>query len=268
MTAPLPASVGGAALWVLTTADPWDKARRTRRLAEAWRAGNLDRTPGPPPPDRPARPAHPVLYPPRAMPKRSPHGLKGRVALLHALAHIELNAIDLAWDLLARWEQGQPDAFVDDWVRVATEEADHFLALADRLTALGAAYGDLPAHDGLWRSAAATAHDLAARLAVVPMTLEARGLDTTPATIAGLTAAGDADSAAVLTTIAEDEVSHVAAGVRWFHSLHPGPDAGATYRDLLARYFSGRLKPPFNVVARRRAGLPDGYYQDPGTSSL
>jgi uncharacterized ferritin-like protein (DUF455 family) len=217
------------------------------------------------PPSRPARPARPGLLPPRAMPKRRNFGsLAGRLALLHALAHIELNAIDLAWDLVARFgDPALPGAFFDDWVEVAAEEAAHFGLLADRLRALGAAYGDLPAHDGLWEAAAATAHDLAARLVIVPLVLEARGLDVTPAMIGRLERAGDAASAAILERIYRDEIGHVAAGVRWFRYCcgARGSDPQAAFRETVRRYFSGALKPPFNCAAREKAGLPAAYYQ-------
>lgn len=201
---------------------------------------------------------------PRDMPKRRHAGTTAtRVALLHALAHIELNAIDLAWDLIARFGgAGMPKAFLDDWVRVADEEALHFTLLTERLTALGAAYGDLPAHDGLWQAAAETAHDLAARLAIVPMVLEARGLDVTPGTIARLRRAGDEDSAAILQRIYEDEIGHVAAGRRWFEHLcaKRGKAPAAAWRELVRKHFRGVLKPPFNEGARDKAGFGAGYW--------
>ena len=189
----------------------------------------------------------------------------GRVAMLHALAHIELNAIDLAWDLIARFTDEQmPRAFYDDWVTVAEDEARHFELLALRLADFAAAYGDLPAHDGLWQAALATAGSLDARLAVVPMVLEARGLDVTPRTIATLAGEGDDAGAALLQTIHDDEITHVAAGRRWFEHLcaRQGVAPVATWRALVARYFGGRLKPPFNEESRRRAGLTPAYYGD------
>lgn len=199
------------------------------------------------------------------MPKRRSFGSPaGRVALLHALAHIELNAIDLAWDLVARFAGPRlPRAFYDDWVAVGAEEAEHFLLLSRRLGEFGAAYGDLPAHDGLWEAAAATAEDLLARLAIVPLVLEARGLDVTPQMAARLERGGDRDSAAILARIYEDEIGHVAAGVRWFEHLcrEPGLDPRAVFRDRLARYFTGALKLPFNDAARTRAGFPADWYR-------
>jgi uncharacterized ferritin-like protein (DUF455 family) len=198
------------------------------------------------------------------MPKRRAGGEReSRVALLHALAHIELNAIDLAWDLIARFAgEKAPRTFFDDWVAVADEEATHHGLLAKRLAALGARYGDLPAHDGLWEAATVTAGDLLARLAVVPLVLEARGLDVTPAMIGRLERAGDAESAAVLRRIYEDEIDHVAAGWRWFEWACARDDLAPveTYHDRVRRYFKGALKPPFNEAARSRAGLAADFY--------
>ena len=200
----------------------------------------------------------------REMPRRrSGRSESGRQALFHALAHIELNAVDLAWDLIARFTgEDLPRAFYDDWVAVADDEARHFALLSQRLTALDAAYGDLPAHDGLWQAAQETAHDLLARLAVVPLVLEARGLDVTPGLIAKLETAGDARGAAVLRVIFEDEIAHVAAGKRWFDFLcaRRGLVPGAAWRDLVGRHFKGALKPPFNAEARRAAGLAPSFY--------
>jgi len=198
------------------------------------------------------------------MPRRRAAGsAAGRTALLHALAHIELNAIDLAWDIIARFTgQGLPREFYDDWVSVAAEEAKHHALVAARLAELGAAYGDLPAHDGLWEAAQATAHDLLARLAVVPLVLEARGLDVTPAMIARLGRFGDAESAAVLQVIYDDEIGHVATGLRWFARLcaEHGSEPVATYQQLVRRHFRGALKPPFNRSGRDAAGLAERYY--------
>jgi uncharacterized ferritin-like protein (DUF455 family) len=198
------------------------------------------------------------------MPRRRAAGsAAGRIALLHALAHIELNAIDLAWDIIARFtEQSLPREFYDDWVVVAVEEAKHHALVVARLAELGARYGDLPAHDGLWEAAQATAHDLLARLAVVPLVLEARGLDVTPAMIARLDRFGDAESAAVLQVIYDDEIGHVATGLRWFARLcaERGGEPVATYQQLVRRHFRGALKPPFNRSGRDAAGLAEQYY--------
>jgi uncharacterized ferritin-like protein (DUF455 family) len=216
------------------------------------------------PPMCPARPVRPELLPPRAMPKRRNFGSRaGRTALLHALAHIELNAVDLAWDIIARFAGGMPRAFVDDWVGVAADEARHFLLLAARLADLGACYGDLPAHDGLWEAAAATSGDLLARLAVVPLVLEARGLDVTPAMAARLERAGDGQSAGVLQLIYEQEIGHVAIGRHWFDFLchAQGLNPAQAFHDRVRRCFNGELKPPFNRAARDAAGFPAHYYE-------
>jgi uncharacterized ferritin-like protein (DUF455 family) len=252
-----------SAVAILATADPAAKAAASHAAAAAWRAGDLALGAASPP-DRPARPDRPVLLAPKAMPKRKAGGSTAkRIALLHALAHIELNAIDLAWDLVARFGRPEmPRAFFDDWVKVADEEALHFELLSARLQALGAAYGDLPAHDGLWEAATVTAHDLLARLAIVPLVLEARGLDVTPATVADMQRADDHASAALLERIYRDEIGHVAAGMRWFETFarEAGHDPQQHWQALLQRYFRGVLKPPFNDAARHQAGMPAEYY--------
>ena len=198
------------------------------------------------------------------MPKRRNFGsLSGRTALIHALAHIELNAIDLGWDIVARFSgEGLPRRFFDDWVGVAAEEAEHFALLNARLTALGSRYGALPAHDGLWEAAMATADDLLARLAVVPLVLEARGLDVSPEMIRRLEHVDDHDSAAILERIYADEIGHVAVGAHWFRRLCGvrSLDPALVFQDRVRCYFSGTLKPPFNRAARDRAGLPSDYY--------
>ncbi len=257
-------SLGDAAGAVLAAAEPSEKLRLTHAIAGAWAAGAIGEIGTAAPPPRPARPARPALKAPREMPRRrSGRSQSGRHALFHALAHIELNAVDLAWDLIARFTgEDLPRAFYDDWVAVADDEARHFALLSQRLTALGAAYGDLPAHDGLWEAAQETAHDLLARLAVVPLVLEARGLDVTPGLIAKLETAGDAQGAAVLRVILEEEIVHVAAGKRWFDFLcaRRGLVPGTAWRALVGRHFKGALKPPFNAEARRAAGLDPSFY--------
>ncbi len=253
------------AIRVLGTADALEKAAASRRLGAAWRDGRVaPQGPGDPP-ARPARPVRPELRRPGDMPKRKAGGgLEKRVALLHALAHIELNAIDLAWDLIARFGSCDlPRAFFDDWVRVGDEEALHFSMLAARLNELGASYGALPAHDGLWQAAEETSHDLLARLAIVPLVLEARGLDVSPATIADLRRSGDEVSAAALDIIYRDEIGHVAAGKRWFDhvALSQGHDPATIWQHLVAKHFRGRLKPPFNRAARDEAGFSAAFYE-------
>ncbi len=256
-------SLAAVACHILSTADPRAKRRLTQEAAAAWRAGGIAKVGDARPPDRPARPARPELKAPREMPRRKIGAAPaGRIALLHALVHIELNAVDLAWDMIARFAGGDlPRAFADDWVVVADEEAKHFDLLSRRLAELGAAYGDLPAHDGLWQAAAATAHDPLARLAVVPLVLEARGLDVTPAMIAKLEAVGDRHSGAILRIIYQDEIGHVAIGRRWFERICAarGLAPPETWRDLVRRHFKGTLKPPFNEAARAAAGFGADY---------
>ncbi|MEX0759718.1 MAG: ferritin-like domain-containing protein [Tistlia sp.] len=257
-------TLAGAALAVLDVAEPERKVRRSHAIASDWRGLRIHEIGSAAPPDRPARPGKPELKPATRVRKRKiGPGLAGRVALLHALAHIELNAVDLAWDIVARFtHEDLPHDFYDDWVKVADEEAKHFALLSDRLAALGAAYGDLPAHDGLWEAALETRHDLLARLAVVPLVLEARGLDVTPAMVGKLRDAGDADSAAVLQVIYDEEIGHVATGKRWFAWLceRRGLEPVATWQALVRKHFRGQLKRPFNEPGRAEAGLPADWY--------
>ena len=248
---------------VLETTEPRAKVRRARAVARGWQRGDIAWTFNMVMPDAPTRPAEPDLLPPNRMPKRGKGGSeRGRIALLHALAHIEWSAIDLAFDAAGRFGSLFPRAFVDDWLSVGADEAMHFAVLDRRLRALGSRYGALPAHAGLWESAAATAHDALARLAVVPMVLEARGLDVTPATVARFEAADDARSARILQRIYRDEIRHVGVGTRWF--LFGCAAAGfapvAHWQALVARHFRGGLKPPFNDSARESAGLTRDYY--------
>lgn len=260
-----------AAREVLLCSDADEKARLARIAAARWRAGELTAGAAVAMPDRPNRPARPELLLPRDMPRRSFKGERGRIALLHSLAHIELNAIDLAFDIAGRFTgEDLPRAFLDDWVSVGDDEARHFAMLQARLAAHGAAYGDLPAHDGLWQAAEETRHDLMARLAVVPMVLEARGLDVTPAMIGRLTGAGDHESARVLQTIYTEEKDHVAAGARWFAFLceRRGEVPEAAFHRLVKRHFRGALKPPFNRQARDEAGLPPGFYEPLAAAAL
>ena len=257
------AGLSAAACAVLRAADPAAKVALSAAVARDWRSGAIAGIGHAAPPDRTARPDRPELRRPGDMARRS-RGRHGRVALLHALAHIELNAIDLAWDMIARFAGEVADpAFADDWVTVAAEEARHFELLCQRLAAFDAAYGDLPAHDGLWQAAQATADDLLARLAVVPLVLEARGLDVTPGIVAGLERAGDTESAAVLRRIYRDEIGHVATGQRWFEAIcrRRGLAPTPTWQALVRDRFAGALKPPFNTAARAQAGLAEDVYQ-------
>jgi uncharacterized ferritin-like protein (DUF455 family) len=255
------------AVAVLETADAKQKARLSRDHAATWFAAREAGTRLPlgraAPPDRPARPAAPELLDPRDVPKRKPGSPAGRIALLHAIAHIELNAVDLHWDIIPRFAgTAMPQGFYDDWVKAADDEAKHFLLLSDCLEAMGSHYGALPAHAGMWRSAEATAHDLPARLAVVPMVLEARGLDVTPGMIEIFKRAGDDRAIAALEVIYADEVAHVAYGSKWFHFLcgRTDSDPKLAFHDLVQRYFGGALKPPFNEEKRAEAGIPPDFY--------
>lgn len=256
-----------AAREIVITPDPAHKVRLAKAAGLAWREGrmSLGRLSSPQGmPARPGRPERPELLPPRAMPRRTTSGEKGRFALLHALAHIELNAVDMTWDLIGRFAHVPlPSQYYDDWVRVGQEEAEHFELVNQRLADLGGTYGDLPAHDGLWQSAQATGHDLLARLAVVPLVLEARGLDVGPAMLESLKQSGDAASAAVLAVIYRDEKHHVAYGMRWFRFMcqRQGLAPEPTFHALVRANFRGPVKPPFNDRARAEAGLTPGFYK-------
>ncbi|MFS2109493.1 ferritin-like domain-containing protein [Sphingomonas sp. Sphisp140] len=257
-------SVAQACHAALTAAAPIDKIKAARAAARDWRLGRLAFEFDVMMPDRPARPDQPELLPPNRMPKRGKGGSeRGRIALIHALAHIEFSAIDLAFDAAGRFGGEYPRGFTDDWMGVGADEAMHFALLDRRLRSLGSFYGAMPAHDGLWDAAAETAHDSLARLAVVPMVLEARGLDVTPATIERFSAADDAVTTRILTRIVNDEIRHVRAGTVWFESrcrdLNLVPHA--TWHALVARHFRGAIKPPFNDSARDSAGLSRDYYQ-------
>lgn len=220
------------------------------------------------PPDRPARPARPSLAAPGQMPRRRLSSEKGRIALLHAVAHIEFNAIDLAFDMAARFtgeiaEAGlDPHQFVSDWFKIGADEARHFNLVSNRLNELATKYGDLPAHDGLWESALATNDSALARLAIAPIVLEARGLDVTPQMIENLLKNGDDRSAEVLKVIYHDEIAHVATGVHWFKSLCKVRNLAPieTFQSLVRDRFAGGLKPPFNEEARTAAGVPHEFY--------
>ncbi|MCW4463047.1 ferritin-like domain-containing protein [Sphingomonas sp. BT-65] len=256
-------TVAQAVRSVLLTAEPAAKVMAARRAARDWRLGRLEHRFDAAMPDRPAWPEQPELLPPNRLPKRGRGGSeRGRIALIHALAHIEFVAIDLAFDMAGRFGGQFPRAFTDDWMKVGAEEAMHFALLDRRLRQLGSHYGAMPAHAGLWEAAEGTAHDVTARLAVVPMVLEARGLDVTPVTIERFEAAGDEATARILRRILNDEINHVAAGTRWFESccaqrrITPETE----WRALLNCYFGGAIKPPFNDSARATAGLTREYY--------
>ena len=237
-----------------------DPTAKCRRVDALWRS--LDgRLPGPPPGDAPSaagRPARPELVHPSRLPRRGLGSEAGRAALLHAVAHIEFNAINLALDAALRFP-GMPPAFYRDWLSVAADEARHFRLLADRLAEIDTAYGDLPAHDGLWEMAEKTAHDPLVRMALVPRVLEARGLDVTPGMIERLRQVGDARSVACLEIILDEEVRHVAIGSTWFAYLcrQRGCDPEPTFRRLLDEYYGHGLPGPFNHAARLEAGFSE-----------
>lgn len=256
-------TIAAACRQVLDAAEPRDKVRLARAAARAWKRGDLAARFDVAMHDQPARPARPELLPPNRMPKRGRGGSeRGRIALLHALAHIEFSAIDLAFDAAGRFGAQFPRTYVDDWLSVGADEAMHFAILDRRLKALGSQYGALPAHAGLWESAAETAHDPAARLAVVPMVLEARGLDVTPETVARFEAAGDMASARILHRIYTDEIRHVGFGAKWFGYLcaNAGIPPAPEWQRLVGRFFRGVIKPPFNDSARQSAGLTRDFY--------
>ena len=240
------------------------KATAVRSVVERWNNREFTHLGSTPPPDRPGRPALPELRPPRDVPRRRiTKSAGGRIALIHAIAHIELNAIDLALDMACRYvAHSLPDDFYTDWLSVADDEARHFLMLADLLTAMGGSYGDLPAHDSLWQAAQETAHDLLGRLAIAPLVLEARGLDVTPTMIGRLQAVEDADSAAAFQIIMTDEIGHVAIGKKWFDYVcgMERLDPVSTWHRLVGTYFRGPLKPPFNIAARAAANFSAAFY--------
>ena len=262
----------GAARAIL--ADDLDvKTALAQQVAGRWHARSLSlRSPlDTLPPLRPGRPQKPDLVPPTQVVRRSLNSRRGRVALLHAIAHIELNAVDLALDIVARFAAApMPQSFFDGWMQVAFEEAKHFNLVRERLRALEADYGDMPAHDGLWQAAHDTRNDLTARLAVVPLILEARGLDVTPSLRAKMREAGDEETAKVLDIIYEDEKKHVAIGAKWFRFLcaREGKDPAAAFRQLVRANFRGGLKPPFNDLARAAAGLTPTFYRELSSQNM
>lgn len=255
------------AVEVLSTADGREKTALSHRHAAAWFAARKAGTPiavgTAAPPDFPARPEKPELLDPRDVPRRRPGSPQGRLAILHAVAHIELNAVDLHWDIVARFGHvPMPLGFYDDWVKSADEESKHFNMVCDCLEAMGSHYGALAAHAGMWRAAEDTAQDLLGRLAVVPMVLEARGLDVTPGMISLFEKANETATVEALKVIYAEEVGHVAYGSKWFNFLcgRDNLDPKDVFHDLVRRYFHGALKPPFNEEKRAEAGLPPDFY--------
>ena len=252
---------------VLTTADGRAKTALSRKYAAQWQAARAaDQSPeigNVAPPDFPARPDKPALLNPRDVPRRKPGTVEGRVAILHAVAHIELNAVDLHWDIIARFaDVPMPIGYFDDWVKAADEESKHFNLLCDRLEAHHSYYGALDAHAGMWRAAEDTVQDFMGRLAVVPMVLEARGLDVTPGMIKLFQQAKDKQTVEALYIIYAEEVHHVAYGSKWFHFLCGRHDLDPTgvFHNLVRKYFHSDLKPPFNEEKRAEAGIPPDFY--------
>ncbi|WP_369026341.1 ferritin-like domain-containing protein [Qipengyuania sp. RANM35] len=256
-------SVARAIREALLTPDPTAKVFATRQVARDWRLGRLEFAFDVTMPDRPAWPDELELLPPGRMPKRGKMGNhRNRIALWHSLAHIEFVAIDLALDMAGRFGESMGQVFVSDFLSVAADEAMHFALLARKLDSLDSRYGALPVHDGLWNAATETSHDVIARLAIVPMVLEARGLDVTPATLERVRSQGDENGAKILKRILDDEIRHVAFGSKHFHAIcgGRGENPRETWQNLVRTHFSGVLRPPFNDSARLAGGLPREFY--------
>jgi len=254
------ADLFSAARAVLLIRDPESKCREAVALAEDWAAGRLILSSANAVSDvtEPGRPSRPELVHPRDLPRRRPGTLQGRAALIHAVAHIEFNAINLALDAVCRFP-GLPEEYYGDWLRVAAEEAHHFRLLQRRLLDLGYGYGDFVAHNGLWDMALRTAEDPLHRMALVPRVMEARGLDVTPGMIRRFRELGDPETAEALEVILAEEVGHVEAGTRWFRHLceERGLDPEITYFELLHRYMGDDIRCPLHLEARRQAGFTD-----------
>lgn len=254
-------SIFNAAHRCLRAASPDDKVALTFATAEAFARDELvrdDSASAPEPIRMPGRPERPKLVPSRELPKRGFGSNEGRAAFIHSIAHIEFNAIDLAWDAVYRFRDMPPE-FYADWVSVANDEARHFAMLRKRLNEFDRDYGDFDAHNGLWEMAEKTAHSGLERMALVPRVLEARGLDVTPGMIVKLRQLGDGTTADILDIILREEVGHVAAGSRWYRWCceREGVDPEPTFRRLLIEYGRGVLYGPFNLEARSAAGFSD-----------
>lgn len=267
MTLKTPKTLAEMAVDVLNTSDGREKAAKTHAYGALWQQSRADGVPlalgTGAPPDHPARPATPELLSPREMPKRKPGTPAGRAAMVHAIAHIEMNAVDLHWDIIARYTHIEmPMGYYDDWVQAACDEAKHFGLLCDCLEAMDSHYGALPAHDGMWRAAEDTAEDLLGRLAIVPMVLEARGLDVTPSMITLFEKAKEQQTVDALNVIYAEEVAHVAYGSKWFNFCcgRENIDPKEVFHGLVRKYFKGGLKPPFNTEKRADAGIPPDFY--------
>jgi uncharacterized ferritin-like protein (DUF455 family) len=250
--------------WALCLRKPERKVQAVQALWQSRDSWLLDTAQTPPLPadaHLPGRPDKPTLRPPKEVPTRTPFTPEGLAALMHAVCHIEFNAINLALDAVWRFND-MPAAFYEDWLRVAFEESTHFDMLHQHLRQMGWQYGDFDAHDGLWQMCQKTAHDVVARMALVPRTLEARGLDATPLIQYKLQKANTPDTlkaSALLDIILRDEVGHVAIGNHWYRWLceQRGLDPVTLYGELVQRYEAPRLKPPFNTSARKKAGFTD-----------
>lgn len=244
----------------LLLADPDEKMSCTMDLFAAWEGGALEWQDGEAPDlnINPGRPKRPILVPPKAVPKRGFGSETRRAALIHALTHIELTAVDLAWDSVYRY-RGLPREYYDDWIRTAADETRHFLALRARLRAMGFDYGDFAAHNGLWERAVETAADLMDRMAIVHRVMEARALDVVPNIMEQFRSIGDPETTAVLVEVANDETAHVGAGTRWFRyrCQEQDLDPDQKFFQLVIKYLGKYPKGPFNTQARREAGFSD-----------
>lgn len=247
------------ALHCLLLTDPLEKVSQTQALYQRWLDGELtisetELTV----PEEPGRPAKPELVEPRDLPRRRKTAESGNASLLHAITHIEFNAINLGLDAVARFA-GLPKQFYDDWIRVAYEESQHFMLLREYILGLGYDYGDFPAHSGMWDMAKKTHHDPLIRMALVPRVLEARGLDVTPKMMNKLRGHGELRAVEILEIILKEEIGHVKIGTEWFNYLCDQRDLDplVVFKDLLDNYFEGELRGPFFTEARKEAGFTD-----------
>lgn len=254
---------------ILCTPDPEEKAKLTHQVQELWNSEKITEIGDTGPPVQPSRKENLTIVQPGRIKRGKGGTLASRIALLHSLANIEQWAIDLSWDIVARFPAFQlqtgerlPKEFFSDFVKVAGDEAKHYCLLEKRLVELGSHFGDLPVHNGLWQSASDTAHDLLGRLAIVHMVHEARGLDVHPQTLQRFLAQGDESSAQVLEVIYTDEITHVAAGLKWFTYICnlEQRDCLSTFHEMVPLYFRGYLKPPFNTEGRKSAGMSEEWY--------
>ena len=248
-----------AALTCLLIRDPIEKVAQTQALYQRWQSGELSISQTDfDVPELPGQPDKPELVAPRDLPRRRNSAETGVATLIHAVNHIEFNAINLALDAVARFA-GLPDDYYGDWMRVAFEESQHFTLLREHLMSLGYDYGSFPAHNGMWEMAQKTHHDPLIRMALVPRVLEARGLDVTPKMMEKLRGTGDLRAVEILEVILQEEIGHVAIGTRWFNYLCEQRDVAplTTFKDLLDNYFDGELRGPFHTEARKQAGFTD-----------